>query len=156
MSEAVTQKSIISAWSTLSVIGGIYAIGVGVLVLPIPSAVANSIMSTLLVYMINPELFAPIVAAIPLLDLILKSISAVLGFLPNILGSLGSGVYLYGISLIIIGLLAIIGGLMNMRGMKAGSIVCIVFGLIGFLLLFNVGALLALIGGVITYNITKK
>ncbi|MBS7287393.1 MAG: hypothetical protein KIH01_01230 [Candidatus Freyarchaeota archaeon] len=156
MSETVSEKEILSAWSILSVIGGIYALGVGALVLPIPSAINNAIMSTIAAYVINPEAFTPIVTALPLLNLIISNLTIFLGYLPSIMGTISGGIYTYGISLVILGILIIVGGLMSWKGMKAGGAICLILGLIGFLVLFNVGAMLALIGGVLSYILAKK
>ncbi|GEM_PF-2522820 len=156
MSETVSKKELLSVWSILSVIGGLYALGVGALVLPIPTAINNALMSALAAYMISPETFAPIVTALPLLQLILNNLTIILGLLPSMMGSLGGGIYAYGVSLIVIGLLIILGGVMTWKGIKPGSAVCLIFGLIGFLVFFNMGAMLALIGGVVSYVLAKS
>lgn len=156
MSETVSEKELLSAWSILSVIGGIYTLGVGAIVLPIPSAINNAVMSAIAAYLISPGTFAPIVTALPLLNLVINNLSIILGFLPSIMGTLGGGIYAYGVSLVILGILIIVGGLMSWKGMKAGSAICLILGLIGFLVLFNVGAMLALIGGVLSYILAKK
>ncbi|MEM2712676.1 MAG: hypothetical protein QXX18_06595, partial [Candidatus Jordarchaeales archaeon] len=156
VSETVSEKEILSAWSILSVIGGLYALGVGALVLPIPSAINNALTSALVAYTLSPETFAPVITALPLLQLILSNLTIILGLLPGMMGSLGGGIYAYGVSLVVIGILIIVGGLMSWRGMKVGGAICLIFGLIGFLVLFNVGAMLALIGGVLSYVLAKK
>ncbi|MHA1607567.1 MAG: hypothetical protein ACTSWP_08545 [Candidatus Freyarchaeota archaeon] len=156
MAETVSEKEMLSAWAILSVIGGIYALGVGALLMPIPSAINNTIMSALAAYAISPETFAPVITALPLLQLILSNLTIFVGLLPSMMGTLGSGIYAYSILLIIIGILIIIGGLLSWKGMKAGAALCLIFGLIGFLVLFNVGAMLALIGGVLAYVFAKE
>ncbi len=151
MAETVSEKEMLTAWSILSVIGGLYALAVGAIVAAIPSAINNAVMSAIAAYLISPETFAPIITALPLLQLVVNNLTLILGFLPSVLGGLGGGIYTYAVCLLIVGIIIIIGGLMSWKGIKAGGALCLIFGLIGFLVLFNVGAMLALIGGLQSY-----
>ncbi|WXG42286.1 MAG: DUF2127 domain-containing protein [Candidatus Freyarchaeum deiterrae] len=136
----------IKAWAVLGIIGGIYAVLAGLVILFLGVGLTNTINSYYMYMLIFPDMITIILQLIQQLSPTLASFT--FGPLAPILGFAGaSGITLAGIVIAGHGILILIGGALLWGERKAGAALMAVIGFIG-LLAFNLGGLLGLVAGI--------
>nr|MDO8076829.1 hypothetical protein [Candidatus Freyarchaeota archaeon] len=140
------------AWTILGLIGSIYTILAGIVIMALGVAAANQLQQLIML------MYVP--ALQPYYNYILTWISMIspnlatwsLGPLAPIFGFQGAGALSgAGIAILILGILNIIGAGLLWTGNKWGAALWILFGLILTFVAFNFGGLLCLIAGIVLW-----
>jgi len=140
----------VKAWTILGLIGSIYTVLAGIVILIAGVAAVNNLQTVYMLMYLFPDLWSQILAYVSYISPNLASWS--FGPLAAIFGFQGAGAISgAGIAVLILGILNLIGAALAWTGNKWGAVIMAIFGLILTFAAFNFGGLLCLIAGIILW-----